>query len=102
MENILKLINENNLIEPNSVVGVACSGGSDSMALLHKLCALKNDLHIDVLAITVDHSIRENGKKDADFVEQYCNDNKIRCCRFKVDVPHLAQQKAISLESAAR
>lgn len=102
MENILKLIQENDLIKNGMVLGVACSGGSDSMALLHKLFELKNQLNIDVLAITVDHSIRENGATDAEFVEDYCKQNNIRCCKFKVDVPHLAKQKAISLESAAR
>ena len=102
MENILSLTQENDLIKTGNTIGVACSGGSDSMALLHKLCALKNELQIDVLAITVDHSIRENGAKDAEFVENYCKENNIHCCRFKVDVPHIAQQKAISLESAAR
>lgn len=102
MENILKVIKENNLISPHMTIGVACSGGSDSMALLHKLWVLRNELQIDVVAITIDHSIRENSASDVEFVDDFCSQNNIRCYKFKVDVPHLAKQKAISLESAGR
>ena len=37
MENILKTIKANNLISAGDIVGVAVSGGSDSMSLLHYL-----------------------------------------------------------------
>lgn len=102
MENVLSTILQNNLVSKNDVVAVACSGGIDSMALLHKLNSLKQELQIQVIAVTVDHSIRTNGAIDAKFVEDYCAQNNIKCYKFKVDVPKLAKQKQLSLESAGR
>ncbi|MBE7082736.1 MAG: tRNA lysidine(34) synthetase TilS [Clostridiales bacterium] len=102
MEHILNSIKKNNLLQADDIVGVACSGGSDSMALLHNLKSLEKELNIQVVAITVNHQIRENGASDVKFVEEYCQQNNIRCHSFKVDAPKLAMKKAISLESAAR
>ena len=102
MENIFTTIKHNNLLKRGDVVAVACSGGADSMALLHKLKSLENELDIEVIAVTINHSIRENGESDAQFVHNYCRQNNIRCYKFKVDVPKMAKTKAISLESAGR
>lgn len=102
MEHILETIKENKLVKPGDVVAVACSGGSDSMALLHKLKSLEEELDIEVIAVHVNHSIRENAERDAEQVLKYCRENRIRCYKFKVDVPKLAKAKALSLESAGR
>lgn len=102
MEHILDTIKENKLVKPGDVVAVACSGGSDSMALLHKLKTLEDELDIEVIAVHVNHSIRENAERDAEVVQNYCKENRIRCYKFKVDVPKLAKAKALSLESAGR
>lgn len=102
MENIINTIKENNLVKRGDVVAVACSGGSDSMALLHKLKQLEDELDIEVIAVHVNHSIRENAERDANLVQEYCKNNRIRFYKFKVDVPKLAKVKALSLESAGR
>lgn len=102
MEHIVNTIRKNNLLKKGDVVAVACSGGADSMALLHNLKCLENEFDIEVIAVTVNHQIRENGESDATFVQNYCEQNNIRCYKFKVDVPKMAQAKAISLETAGR
>jgi len=102
MEKIIETIINNKLVTKGEILAVACSGGSDSMALLHYLKNLEKELDVEVIAVTVDHSIRENGKRDAEFVQSYCEENNIRCYKFKVDVPKIAKDKAISLESAGR
>lgn len=102
MDKVLETILQENLIQEGDIIAVACSGGTDSMALLHKLNSLKNDLKCEIIAVTIDHSIRLNGERDAKFVENYCENNNIRCYKFKVDVPKLARQKQLSLESAGR
>lgn len=102
MENIKKLIEEKHLINEGDVIGVGVSGGKDSMALLHYLNSISRDLGFEVVAITIDHSIRENSALDSMFVMDYCKQNRIRAYKFKVDVPALAKQKSLSLESAAR
>ena len=102
MENIKKLIQNNNLISQGETIGVGVSGGKDSMALLCYLNEISKELDFEIVAITIDHGIRENGKSDAQFVMDFCNANNIRAYKFKIDSPYIAKQKKISLESAAR
>lgn len=102
MNNIIELINKVKLISSGDVIGVAVSGGQDSMALLHYLKANSYDLDADIVAIHVDHCIRENSSEDADFVVQYCKENGIRVYKFRVDALKIAKDKGVSIEMAAR
>ncbi|MDD3232021.1 MAG: tRNA lysidine(34) synthetase TilS [Clostridia bacterium] len=102
MDNILKTIKEKKLISPGDVIGVAVSGGSDSMALLHYLNELSSELDFEIVAVHVDHCIRTNSADDAAFVMDYCKEQMIRSYKFKVNVPQMAQQKKTSLEEVAR
>ena len=102
MENIKNLILKYGLIKEGDVVGVGVSGGKDSMALLHYLNSISHEMGFEVVAITVDHCIRENSALDAMFVMDYCKKNRIRAYKFKIDVPALAKEKSLSLESAGR
>ena len=54
-----KLIKDYNLITKGDTVAVACSGGRDSICLLHYLHTHKKELGINVIAVNVDHSLRE-------------------------------------------
>lgn len=102
MENILKTIEDYNLIKPGEIIGVATSGGSDSMALLNYLYDLSQQIEFEVVAIHIDHCIRENSSDDARFVLNFCKKRMIRAYKFKVDVPKLAETKKIGIEEAAR
>ena len=74
---ILETINNNHLFNNNDIIGVACSGGSDSMALLHFLNTNKKQLNIEIVAININHQIRENSIDDSNFVISYCKQNNI-------------------------
>ncbi|MDD2445357.1 MAG: tRNA lysidine(34) synthetase TilS [Clostridia bacterium] len=102
MENILKTIKENNLISKGDIIGVAVSGGSDSMCLLHYLHSLSSEMDIEIVVIHIDHGIRSNSSEDARFVLNFCKKRMIRSYKFKIDVPKLILQKKMSLEQAAR
>ncbi len=60
-------------------IGVAVSGGGDSIALLLLLAALSADSNITVEAITVDHGLREDSRAEAEFVAHTCS---------RWDLPH--------------
>ncbi len=63
-------------------IGVAVSGGIDSMCLLHAFCLAEQD----VLAINVEHGIRgETSLRDTDFVRAYCKLNNIPFVTRSVD-----------------
>lgn len=100
---ILDCINNNKLIMPGKLIGVAVSGGADSMALLHFLNENKENLDCEIVAITIDHMLRgENSIGDALFVKTYCADNRIPCWKFSVDAERVADSQKVGVEEGAR
>ncbi|MBQ8749572.1 MAG: tRNA lysidine(34) synthetase TilS [Clostridia bacterium] len=102
MQSVLECIKKENLIRSGEIIGVAVSGGSDSMALLHYLNSNKEKFDIEIVAIHFDHAIRENSEKDAQFVENFCKDNGIRLMKTRVNVPAFCEKKGTSIEMGAR
>lgn len=102
MDKIKNSIIKNKLILPGETVGVACSGGIDSMCLLVALNEISRELNFKVIAVNVDHCIRETSAKDSEFVVNFCKKNDIPVKAFKIDALKLAQDKKISVELAAR
>ena len=102
MESVLKTIKKDMLFKSGEVVGVACSGGIDSICLLHYLNTIKEDLDIDIVAINIDHQIRPTSADDSSFVASFCRRNRIRCYKFKVNALEIAKEEKICLEEAAR
>lgn len=102
MQSVLKTISKYKLIKKGEIIGVACSGGVDSMSLLHYLNSIKDNFDIEIVAINVDHSIRDNSEEDTAFVQTYCKENRIRFYKFKIDSNVIAKENKICLEEAAR
>ena len=102
MDKILDFIKANKLIKQGEIIGVATSGGRDSMALLHFLHENREALSCQVIAINIDHCIREHSAADSAFVMDYCKENNIKAYTFKVDAVKLARDEKLSLEAAAR
>jgi len=57
-------------------IGIAVSGGGDSMALLHLADALEDRYRVE--AITVDHGLRSGSAEEAEFVQKNCAKLNIR------------------------
>lgn len=102
MDRILDFIKTNKLIKQGEIVGVATSGGRDSMALLHYLNENKASLDCQVIAINIDHCIREHSAADSAFVMDYCKENNIKAYTFKVDAVKLSREEKLSVEAGAR
>lgn len=91
-------------------IGVAVSGGADSICLLSALAGgFENscDISKKLVCITVDHSIRPNdeGAADADFVKKFCEKIGVRCITKKIpegEVFKAAAERARGIEEAAR
>lgn len=81
------------------VVGVALSGGRDSVALCHALKTAGEN----IVAINVEHGIRgENSLRDSEFVKDFCKAQGVKLYSFSVDVPSFAKQNGYTIEQAAR
>lgn len=91
------------LLNRGDRVAVALSGGEDSVALFHRLCALEEELGIEVLALNVEHGIRGDASlADSEFVKKICDNARKRLLFYKVDAPARARERRVSLEAAAR
>ena len=84
-------------------VGVALSGGSDSMALLHFLSSNAKIYDFSVCAINVEHGIRgEESIADSSFVKDYCDKNNVPILTFSVDCKNFAKENKLTVEQAGR
>ena len=102
MDRILDYIKANKLIKQGEIIGVATSGGRDSMALLHFLNENREALNCQIIAINIDHCIREHSAADSAFVMEYCKENNIKAYTFKVDAVKLSREEKLSVEAGAR
>lgn len=83
----------------NCRIGVALSGGRDSVALAY---ALKLEGY-DIVAINIEHGIRgESSLKDSAFVADFCREQGIELYSYSVNAPDYCAQKGLTLEQGAR
>lgn len=82
---------------------VAVSGGPDSVCLLRLLCQKRDEGYITLAAAHLNHGIRA-GQAEADqaFVEALCRVYDVPLTCAFVDVPALARQNRVGLETQAR
>lgn len=99
VENSVSSFFERANIPQNAVIGVALSGGRDSVALFHALLKLNKN----IVAINVEHGIRgEESVKDSLFVKELCEKCGVRLFAYSVDAPAFCKQNGYTLEQGAR
>ncbi len=74
-------------IDRASRMGVAVSGGADSISLLVSLESILKHTGCTLYAVTVNHNLREEEETsgDAAFVEKTCRELGVECFRFDVE-----------------
>ena len=70
LERVVQASRHHELLRPNDTVVVACSGGPDSICLLHALHQLRRLLKIRLIAFHFDHRLRPGSERDAAYVER--------------------------------
>lgn len=102
-EKVLSSIKKYNLIEDGDRIVVGISGGPDSMALLHVLNRLKQQINIQIYAAHLNHQLRGiNSQEDAFFVTKYCEKIGITCFVKSEDVSKFCRENSLSIEEGAR
>lgn len=106
MDLLLKVeeaIRKEQLLEPGARVAVACSGGADSVALLHLLAELKDRLGLRLLVCHLNHRLR-GAEADADqaFVRQLAERLELEFLVRREDVAGRAKRDRLNLEEAGR
>ena len=99
---VVNFIKKHRMIENGELVAVGVSGGADSVCLLHLLWRMSKELPFRLLAVHVDHGVREDSAQDAAFVEQLCSELDIPFYLQKVDMNGYAGERGLSAEEAGR
>lgn len=100
-ENSLSVVMEH--FRPGMRVGIAVSGGADSVALLRALAERWQDFGLVLTVLHVQHGIRgAEADADAEFVAELAGRLQIRFLRHDVDTPARARAQQETLEEAAR
>lgn len=102
-ERVLGHIHREELLRPGDRIGVAVSGGIDSVALLRLLLELKSELGIVVSVVHFDHKLR-GAESDADqeFVAGLAREHRLEFHAASGDAAQLAAEEHSGVEAAAR
>jgi tRNA(Ile)-lysidine synthase len=96
-------INKHRLIKPGDRIGVAVSGGADSVALFRILLELKQELGIVLAIVHFNHLLR-GSESDADehFVTDLARRHQVEYFSDRGDAANFSRERRLSIESAAR
>ena len=102
-ERVLAHIRREELLRAGDRVGIAVSGGIDSVALLRLLVELRSELGIVLSVVHFNHKLR-GAESDADqkFVANLALEHGLEFYRESGDVARLAAEDGSGLEAAAR
>lgn len=99
----LDTIRQDRLLARGDSVVAGVSGGPDSVALLHVLARLRDDLGISLVAVYVDHGLRPPASQaEAGYVRSLAGQLGAGCEIVRVSVSEYARSNSMSLEHAAR
>ena len=99
LNTIKETIKKHSLLSENENVVVGFSGGADSALLTY---ALKK-LNFNVTAVHIHHGIRGiEADRDLFFAQSFCEKYNIPFYSERIDVPAIASERKISIETAAR
>jgi tRNA(Ile)-lysidine synthase len=76
----------------DAIINIALSGGSDSIALITALVALRQQYNFTLRALHVNYNLRgDESIRDRDFCEYYCLENKIEWHCLEIDGKNLSE-----------
>lgn len=102
-QNIIRFINDYNLVQHGDKLLIALSGGSDSIFMLHFFYKLKSKYAISISALHINHSLRgKDADADEAFCCNFCKQLGVQFFSEKINVKKLAKQNKQTLEEAAR
>ena len=103
IDKVLRAIKRFGMFQEGDKVCVALSGGADSVALLHVLLSLRDELSISVSAAHLNHCLRgEESDRDEQFVCELCRELDVELMLGREDVARISSIRGESVELTAR
>jgi tRNA(Ile)-lysidine synthase len=100
---VLEYIRKHELLKAGDRIGIAVSGGADSVALLRLLLELRRELGVVLSVVHFNHKLRgAESEGDERFVAESAQRHKLEFHCESGDVAAYAAEKHLSLETAAR
>ena len=100
---LVETVNQHQMLQAGHRILVAVSGGPDSMALLHALYTLADELDIKPAVAHLNHQLRgPEADGDEAYVKQWCEKWDLPCFAQRQDIAKLAAQQKLSVEEAGR
>jgi tRNA(Ile)-lysidine synthase len=100
---VLAYIRKHELLKAGDRVGVAVSGGADSVALLRLLLELRKEIGVVLSVVHFNHKLRGAASaEDERFVAQLAQEHRLELHCECAEVAVYAAEKHLSLETAAR
>jgi tRNA(Ile)-lysidine synthase len=101
--NLLSHLRRQRWLKSGDRLGVAVSGGADSVALLHAMLELRGELGIVLGALHFNHTLRgEESEADHTFVKNLASEHDLELFDARGDVARRAEEHSLSIEAAAR
>ena len=102
-ERVLGHIRQEELLHAGDRVGIAVSGGIDSVALLRLLLELRHELGVVLSVVHFNHRLRgAESEADEQFVANLARKHGLEFCSESGDVAELAAEEGSGVEAAAR
>lgn len=102
IDRIRRFIDKENLLNKGDTVIMGISGGADSICLLCVLGNLKAEYNLNLVAVHVNHGLRETAIRDQQYTENICKKMNVKCVSVSVPVSDYAASKHLSTEEAGR
>jgi tRNA(Ile)-lysidine synthase len=102
-QSVAAYIRKYDLLRPGHRVGIAVSGGADSVALLRLMLELRDELGTVPSVVHLNHQLRgADSDADEQFVRELAEAHGLEIIAESRDVKAVAAEKKLSVEAAAR
>jgi len=103
MRAVRETIERHAMLAPGDRVGIAVSGGPDSVALLHLLAGVAEEYALTLFVLHLNHGMRgKEADRDEAFVRKTAESMAIPFDSERVSIPDLRQERGGSLEDLCR
>ena len=103
LKQVLTFNQKHHLFSSGDSILLACSGGPDSLCMVHIFNRLAPKYNLKIFVAHIEHGIRGQASiDDAIFVKNFCKQNNIPFYMKKVDACSYSAQYKLSLETGAR